>query len=318
MSFGVNPVAFSVGAGAMTRSNGSTSHSRLRAWVGVRPFSMRASTGTPAFSASSSTASSHGMAPATSSVAGASSARLRGTTSRYAGTSVAFSARAMRIAAERTVGSSAPPVNGDEQAAFRALRPASAASHVGSRPRRPGRRDDGQHDADGSHGASAPAVGAVGDDADVDPGKLANHAREQGAAQDLHSPTLVGSADEDVGRAALLGDAADRSDEIVALLLEEVDAEHACEPSQRGQLDRFLAGRRPPGGRTQTASMSEPSRCAERQARRRMRCDLGCGSISARTRSATACLAERLQHVRAAAAPRRPRRPRAGRARAAS
>src|SRR5579862_2532172 len=44
-----------------------------------------------------------------------------------------------------------------------------------------------------------------------------------------------------------------------------------------------------PGGRTQTASISVPRRCAERQARRMMRCDFGCGSTSARTRSATAC-----------------------------
>ena len=44
-----------------------------------------------------------------------------------------------------------------------------------------------------------------------------------------------------------------------------------------------------PGGRTQSASISVPSRCAERHARRRMRCDFGCGSTSASTRSATAC-----------------------------
>ena len=35
--------------------------------------------------------------------------------------------------------------------------------------------------------------------------------------------------------------------------------------------------------------MSVPNRCAERQARRMMRCDFGCGSTSASTRSATAC-----------------------------
>ena len=44
-----------------------------------------------------------------------------------------------------------------------------------------------------------------------------------------------------------------------------------------------------PGRRTQSASISEPSRCAERQARRMIRCDFGCGSTSASTRSATAC-----------------------------
>ena len=43
-------------------------------------------------------------------------------------------------------------------------------------------------------------------------------------------------------------------------------------------------------GGTQSASISAPSRWAERHARRRMRCDLGCGSISARIRSPTACL----------------------------
>ena len=44
--------------------------------------------------------------------------------------------------------------------------------------------------------------------------------------------------------------------------------------------------------------MSEPSRCADRQARRRMRCDFGCGSISARTRSATANWLSGSKHVR--------------------
>lgn len=44
-----------------------------------------------------------------------------------------------------------------------------------------------------------------------------------------------------------------------------------------------------PGGRTHKASMSVPNRCAERQARLMIRCDFGCGSISASTRSATAC-----------------------------
>ena len=44
-TFGVKPPWFSLGAGATTRSNCSTSQSRPRAWVGVRPFSIRASTG---------------------------------------------------------------------------------------------------------------------------------------------------------------------------------------------------------------------------------------------------------------------------------
>ena len=101
---------------------------------------------------------------------------------------------------------------------------------------------------------------------------------------------LVRGADEDVGRAALVGDAADRRDQVVAFLLEEVDAEHAREPPERGQLGRLLrrglATRR---GGPRAASISAPSRWAERQARRRIRCDFGCGSTSASTRSATAC-----------------------------
>ena len=45
--------------------------------------------------------------------------------------------------------------------------------------------------------------------------------------------------------AAFVGDPADRCNEIVAFFLEEVDAEHAREPTQRGKLRCFLVGRRP-------------------------------------------------------------------------
>ena len=44
-----------------------------------------------------------------------------------------------------------------------------------------------------------------------------------------------------------------------------------------------------PGCRTQSASISEPSRCPERNARRRIRCERGSGVTSTRIRSATAC-----------------------------
>ena len=51
-----------------------------------------------------------------------------------------------------------------------------------------------------------------------------------------------------------------------------------------------LLGRAPRRGCAPRARRcSAPSRCAERQARRRIRCDFGCGSTSARMRSATAC-----------------------------
>ena len=122
------------------------------------------------------------------------------------------------------------------------------------------------------------------------PGQLAHHAREQRAAKISTPAPLVGRADEDVRRAALVRDAAHGLDEVVALLLEEVDR-RACAASRRSAASCVASssvGSRP-GRRTQSASISAPSRCAERQARRMIRCDFGCGSTSASTRSATAC-----------------------------
>ena len=131
---------------------------------------------------------------------------------------------------------------------------------------------------------------AVGDDADVDAGQLADELRDERAAQDLGAPRLVGRADEDVGRAALGDEPLDRLGQVVALELDEVRAEDAREPAQRRERDRLLLARAAaPGRRTQSASISEPSRCAERNARRRIRCERGSGVTSTRIRSATAC-----------------------------
>src|SRR5262249_25571052 len=87
------------------------------------------------------------------------------------------------------------------------------------------------------------AVGAVRDDTDVDAGQLAHHSGEQGAAEDLAAARFVGCADEDVGGAAFLGDAADGGDEVVAFLFEEVHPEDAGEPWQRRELRRLFFGR---------------------------------------------------------------------------
>ena len=81
-SFGVNPGSRPGGAGTTIRSKGSASQRRCSAWIGVRPLSIRASTGTPAFSAAFSTASSSGIASATCWCIGASSANSSGVTMR--------------------------------------------------------------------------------------------------------------------------------------------------------------------------------------------------------------------------------------------
>src|SRR5262249_14112476 len=59
---------------------------------------------------------------------------------------------------------------------------------------------------------------------------------KQRAAEDLAASRLVGRADEDVGRAPLAGDAADGLHEVVASLLEEVDAEQARNAPERREL----------------------------------------------------------------------------------
>ena len=138
--------------------------------------------------------------------------------------------------------------------------------------------------------SSLSPVGAVGDDADVEARELAHHAREERAAEDLAAARLVRRADEDVGGAALAGDAADGGDEVVAFLFEEVGAEDAGEPPERRELRCLLgawARARACGPRRRPSSA--PSRWAERQARRMIRCDFACGSTRARMRSATAC-----------------------------
>ena len=84
---------------------------------------------------------------------------------------------------------------------------------------------------------------AVRDHADVDSGDLADHAREQRPAQDLGATPLVRSADEDVRRPALFGDAANRFDEVVTVLFEEMDAEHSRNSAERRQLCCLLPGR---------------------------------------------------------------------------
>src|SRR6185312_9947809 len=93
-----------------------------------------------------------------------------------------------------------------------------------------------------SFGALLP-LGAVGDDADVETGQLAHHAREQRAAEDLAPPRLVRRADEDVGRTALGCDAANGVDQVASVDLEEVDPEDAGQPPQRGELRRFFLAR---------------------------------------------------------------------------
>ena len=135
------------------------------------------------------------------------------------------------------------------------------------------------HEGAGQHGASAASamtaaiiprqpvpVGPVRDDADVEAGQLAHHAGEKRAAEDLAAARLVGRADEDVGRAALGGDAPHVVDEVVSLLLEEVHAEDAGQAAQSRELRRLLLGRRPRSGAPRARPC--PCRTAAPSARR--------------------------------------------------
>ena len=71
------------------------------------------------------------------------------------------------------------------------------------------------------------------------------------------------------------GDARGGLDEVVALLDQQVRAEHRGELAQRRQLLARSPSIGSRGGFTQSRSRSVPSRCAERQARRTRRCELG-------------------------------------------
>ena len=162
-------------------------------------------------------------------------------------------------------------------------------------------------------------VGAVRDDADVDARAARGRAPRRSEPRRISAaPRLVRRADEDVGRAALGGDAADGRDEVVALLLEEVRAEDDGEPAQRREL-------RPPPPRSAAGRASAPrARRARRRAARPSatraagcRCDRGSGVDQHEHALGHRLLAERVERRRVCAAPRRPRRPRAARARAA-
>ena len=102
-SFAVNPVA-----GATIRSKRSTSHSRRSAWVSDRPFSIRASTGHARAQRRVLDRLEQRHRDGDLLLLGRVLRYCSGTTRRYAATSVASSARAIRIAASSTVGSSAP------------------------------------------------------------------------------------------------------------------------------------------------------------------------------------------------------------------
>ena len=120
------------------------------------------------------------------------------------------------------------------------------------------------------------------------------------AARDLDPAALVGRADEDVRGAALGGDAAHRVDEVVALLLEEVDAEDRGESSERGELGRLLRvellTRPPHPERVDLAAepLRRPPRAAEHALRARLRLDEREHALADRL------LAERVEHGRAA------------------
>ena len=159
----------------------------------------------------------------------------------------------------------------------------------------------------------------VGDDADVDAragrGRASRRASRAGSPCGATRRACRGRRRSSRARRRT---ACTVSGRLVALELDEVRAEDAREPAERRE-------RRPPrprssswpGRRTQTASISEPSRCPERKARRRIRCERGSGVTSDEDPLGDRLLARAGRARRSSAAPRRPRRARAARARAA-
>ena len=98
--------------------------------------------------------------------------------------------------------------------------------------------------------------------------------------------------DQHVGRAPLARHARGDLGDVVALLDDHLRAEQRAEPVER--LDLLALGLRRLARRARSARRARrPSRCAERHARRTIRCDDGCGVTSASRRSPTACGAAR-------------------------
>ena len=116
--------------------------------------------------------------------------------------------------------------------------------------------------------------------------------------EDLASPRLVGRAEDDVRRPALADDAPYGLDEIVAVDSRKWTPRIDDQPPQRSELYLLLLRARARRAAPRCASMSAPRRCAERHARRMIRCDFGWGSTRASTRSPHGLLAERLEDGR--------------------
>ena len=300
------------------RSKRSASQSRWSAWIGVRPLSMRASTGTPLASAACSTASSSGIATRHLLL----HRRVRGELERDDDQVGGDERRVLgardpdRGVEHRRVERAA--VNGTRIRATRSRRSMRGRrrSDGDARARRCGR--DRSLEPERHRGSSSRSARSATTRMSM-PGSSRTSRETSEPREDLAPARLVGRADEDVGRAALARDLLARSSTRSSpSLLEEVDAEDAREPPQRGERDASCSRRARARAAAPRARRSR-RRAAAPSARRAAgsAASAAPASTSARIRSATACWLSGSSTVVLPPAPRRPRPARAGRARAA-
>ena len=122
------------------------------------------------------------------------------------------------------------------------------------------------------------------------PGSLRSSRSGSDSREAAQAGVRLRLADQDVGGAALGGHARGGVDEVVALLDQQVRAEHGCQPAQRLELLALLAARRRCPAASRRAGRAR-RRAAGPSARRAARAAASAarGVISASTRSATAC-----------------------------
>ena len=225
------------------RSKRSSAIAWRSAWRRLRPRTIRASTGIPASVARCSTASSSGIAIEHWRGSGLSSGRSSDTRARNTGTSVAPSAAASRSAASSARCDSAPATNGN-----RIRRALVARTGAGRR-----RRSRTQAATERDHGDGQDHDHCYQHDGHVEspftrlvrsatirrstPGSSAS--RRSGRAR-LGEPSQrsarLGRAHQDVGGAAVVRDALRDRGDVVAVLDQQVRAEHAGQLPQRVEL----------------------------------------------------------------------------------
>ena len=170
----------------------------------------------------------------------------------------------------------------------RPLRSGASRGLHGERGERSGEDDDDSAIRHAGHSSSRGALRSVGDDPQVDSGQQLHQPRRQRMGrQPPQRPARLRRPHQDVGSAPIASDPLGDPRDVLAVLDQQVRSEHAGQPPQRLELVLLLLARLVLGDPEQVELGAEPLRRPPRAPDDR--CDLGCGSTSASSRSPIAC-----------------------------